>query len=319
MPAPTNNLSSVGVPGNQAMTLGAALQISLLCTLFGANAVAVKVAFTSFGVFSAASIRFGIAAVVIALWARLTGRSFRLQPGQARHLVIFSMLFAVQLSLFYIGLERTHASRGTLLINLLPFIILILAHFFIPGDRITPRKLVGLLLGFSCVVAVFCDHQGLTGRMRSCDIFVLAATGIWACNTIFLKRVISTFKPFHIVFYSMLFSLPVFTLEAYCFDPVAVKTITAEALWALAYQTLVTTAFGFIAWNSLLKRYGAVNLHSFVFIMPLVGVCLAGLVLNEPLSSHLLLAMALIVSGLLVVHLNPPRRSTSAPHRAGGM
>lgn len=305
----------LSIPSNQAMTLGAVVQICLLCILFGANAIAVKVAFTSFGVFSAASIRFGIAAVVIALWARLTGRSFRLEPGQAKHLVVFSMLFAVQLSLFYLGLERTHVSRGTLLINLLPFFILILAHFFIPGDRITPRKLAGLLLGFSGVVFVFIDNQGLTGRMRSGDIFVLAATGVWACNTIFLKRVISTFKPFHIVFYSMLLSFPVFGLEAYWFDPAVVKTLTAEALWALVYQTLVTTAFGFIAWNSLLKKYGAVNLHSFVFIMPLVGVYLAGLVLNEPISAHLILALALIVSGLLVVHLNPPRRFTPPPHR----
>ena len=306
---------ALSIPSNQAMTLGAAFQISLLCILFGANAIAVKLAFTSFGVFSAASIRFGIAAVVIALWARLTGRSFRLRPGQAKHLLVFSMLFVVQLSLFYMGLERTHVSRGTLLVNLLPFIILILAHFFIPGDRITPRKLAGLLLGFSGVVFVFIDDQGLTGRMRSGDIFVLAATGVWACNTIFLKRVISTLKPFHIVFYSMLLSFPVFGLEAYWFDPAVVKTLTAEALWALVYQTLVTTSFGFIAWNSLLKKYGAVNLHSFVFIMPLVGVYLAGLVLNEPLSAHLLLALGLIVSGLLVVHLNPPRRFAPPPHR----
>ncbi len=316
MTAPMKDHHALNIPSNQAMSLGAALQISLLCILFGANAVTVKVAFTSFGVYSAASIRFGIAAVVIALWARLTGRSFRLQPGQAKHLMVFSMLFAVQLSLFYMGLARTHASRGTLLINLLPFIILILAHFFIPGDRITPRKLAGLLLGFSGVVVVFIDDQGLTGRMRSGDILVLVATGIWACNTIFLKRVISTFNPFHIVLYSMLFSLPVFALEAYWFDPAVVKTLTAEALWALAYQALVTTSFGFIAWNSLLKRHGAVNLHSFVFIMPLVGVYLAGLVLNEPLSAHLLLALGLIVSGLLVVHLNPPRRFIPPPHRS---
>ena len=310
------DLPALSIPSNQTMTLGAALQISLLCILFGANAVTIKLAFTSFGVFSAASIRFGIAAVVIALWARLTGRSFRLKPGQAKHLMVFSTLFAVQLSLFYLGLERTYASRGTLLVNLLPFIILLLAHFFIPGDRVTPRKLAGLLLGFSGVVCVFVDDQGLTGRMRSGDILVLAATGIWAGITIFLKRVISTFKPFHIVFYSMLLSLPVFALGAYWFDPTAVKTLTAEALWALAYQTLVTTAFGFIAWNSLLKRYGAVNLHSFVFIMPLAGVYLAGLFLNEPLSTHLLLALALIVSGLLVAHLNPPRRFTPPPHQS---
>ncbi len=296
-------------PANPSMTLGASLQVSLLCILFGANAVAVKLAFEGFGVFSAASIRFGIAALVIALWAGLTGRSFRLQPGQIRHIVVYAMLFSLQLSLFYIGLERTYASRGTLLINLLPFIVLVLAHFFIPGDRITLRKVTGLLLGFAGVLCVFLGEADLTGRARSGEVCILAATTIWACNIVYLKRVISTLKPFHIVFYAMLMCIPVFGLTAFFVDSAVVKLISAEALLALAYQSLATSAFGFIAWNSLLKKYGAVNLHSFVFIMPMVGVLLAGLILDEPIHPRLLAALALIVAGLLVIHFNPPKHS----------
>ncbi|MBL0715760.1 MAG: DMT family transporter [Desulfosarcina sp.] len=307
--------SSPIAPANQEMTFRAAIHVSLLCFLFGANAIAVKVAFKSFGVFSSASIRFGVAAAVIALWACLTGRSFRLQRGQGRHLLVFSTLFAIQMSLFYTGLERTYVSRGTLLINLLPFVILILAHFFIPGDRVTRRKLAGLLLGFSGVVCVFIEDQGLMGRVRSGDVFVLLATVVWACNTVYLKRVISTFEPFHIVLYSMLLSLPVFFLEAFFFDAAAIKTISVEAILALLYQALVSASFGFIVWNSLLKKYGAVHLHSFIFIMPLVGVYLAGRVLGEPIGPNLLLALVLIVAGLLVVHLNPPQPFTLPPNR----
>jgi drug/metabolite transporter (DMT)-like permease len=302
-------------PANPIISFWAAMQVSLLCVLFGVNAVAVKLAFKGFGVFSAASIRFGTAAIVIGLWAVLTRRSFRLQPGQTRHLIVYSILFAVQLSLFYIGLDHTYASRGTLLINLLPFIVMLLAHFFIPGDRVTSRKLAGLLLGFSGVVCVFLDDPSFTARARVGDACILVATTLWACNIVYLKRVISTFTPFHIVFYSMLLSLPVFGLEAVLFDALIVKTVSAEAIIALLYQTFVTAAFGFIAWNSLLKKYGAVNLHSFVFIMPLVGVYCAHLALNEPVTPNLLLALALIVAGLLVIHVNPPARVMPPPHR----
>lgn len=295
-------------PANPVMPLGAVIQVILLCVLFGANAIAAKLVFQGFGVFSSAVIRFGAAAIVIALWAGLTGRSFRLKPGQTRHLLVYSTLFAIQLSLFYLGLHRTYASRATLLINLLPFIVLILAHFFIPGDRITPRKLTGLLLGFSGVVCVFSGDADLAGRVRAGDVFILLATTLWACNIVYLKRVISTFTPFHIVFYSMLLSFPVFCLEAYLFDAAVITSVSAEAILALFYQTLVTAAFGFIVWNSLLKTYGAVNLHSFVFIMPLVGVYLAGLILDEPISPFLQLALVLIVAGLVVIHVNPPQR-----------
>jgi drug/metabolite transporter (DMT)-like permease len=292
------------VPGPQ-VGVWTATYMMLLCTLFGANAVAIKLAFEGFGVFTAAAIRFGLAALVIALWAVFSGRSFRLEKGQWRYLLIYSLLFTAQLSLFFTGLDKTYASRGTLLINLLPFLILILAHFFLPDDRITRRNLIGLLLGFSGVVCVFAGNDTFSPDIRIGDGLVLAATVIWAGNTVFIKRVIDNFKPFHIVLYSMLFALPIFMLEAYWFDEAAFKIFSGRALLGLAYQTFVTASFGFIAWNTLLKAYGAVALHSFVFIMPLVGVVLSGWILNEPLYPNLWLALSLIVAGILVVHFRP--------------
>lgn len=307
-----------GVPAfgpNPDVRFWAAVYMMLLCTLFGANAVAIKVAFEGFGIFSAAVIRFSLAALVIALWAVATRRSFRIKQGQGRHLLVYSALFTIQLSLFYVGLNRTYASRGTLLVNLLPFLILILAHFFIPGDRITRRNLMGLILGFSGVACVFAGKDVFSREIRSGDGLVLLATCIWAANTVYIKRVISTFNPFHIVLYSMLFSLPFFLAGACWFDDVVVKPFSWRALVALGYQTFVTASFGFIAWNSLLKTYGAVALHSFVFIMPLVGVVLSGWLLGDPLYPNVWLALALIVTGILVVHVRPPEGLAAFPLR----
>ena len=303
------------IPSNRKVSFRAGAAIILLCILFGANGVAIKVAYEGFGVFSAAVIRFSIASLTIALWAFLGGRSFRLADGQWKPLLIYSILFTAQLSLFYVGLSRTYASRGTLLINMLPFLILILAHFFIPGDRITRRKLIGLILGFGGVVCVFFGKEVLSGDIRSGDGLVFLATCIWAGNAVYIKRVISTFNPFHIVFYSMLFSLPFFLIGACWFDDAVFKAFSVRALAALFYQTFVTASFGFIAWNSLLKTYGAVTLHSFVFIMPMVGLVLSGWLLNEPLSPNLWLALIFIVAGILVVHFRPSEELPAFPLR----
>jgi drug/metabolite transporter (DMT)-like permease len=70
----------------------------------------------------------------------------------------------------------------------------------------------------------------------------------------------------------------------------------------MLYQSLITASFGFVAWNTMLKKYGAVSLHAFVFIMPIAGVGLGGLVLDEPITLKILLALVFIVSGILVVH-----------------
>ncbi|MGD8654416.1 MAG: DMT family transporter, partial [Desulfobacterales bacterium] len=125
---------------NPEFSFLAGILSAFLCVIFGSNAVAIKLAFNGLGVFTTAAIRFSIAALAIFVWARLTGQTIGLKKGQLRQVLILAALFAIQLSMFYLGLSKSNASRGTLIANLLPFWVLFLAHFFIPGDRITGRK-----------------------------------------------------------------------------------------------------------------------------------------------------------------------------------
>lgn len=289
-------------PRNEDISFAAGIFIVFLCILFGSNAVAIKITFSGLGVFTTAAIRFGIAAVAIFIWAKVTGRKTTLKKGQVHQVLIFSSMFTVQLSLFYLGLSKSNASRGTLLANLLPFFILFLAHFFIAGDRITRQKFFGILLGFTGVVFMFLDKTSLTDGFRTGDLIILGAVFIWSCSSVYLKRVIATFNPFQLVMYSTLFSVPFFLIEALLFDDAMIFQLDGPVIASLVYQSLVTASFGFVAWNNMLKKYGAVSLHAFVFIMPIAGVALGGLLLGEPITIKILLALVFIVSGILVVH-----------------
>jgi drug/metabolite transporter (DMT)-like permease len=302
---------------NQELSFAAAMFTVFLCILFGSNAVAVKLAFTGIGVFTSASIRFFIAAITIFLWARITGRTIGLKKGQFHQVLIFSALFTVQLSLFYLGLSKSNASRGTLLANLLPFFVLFLAHFFIPGDRITRRKLYGILLGFGGVVCMFLEKKGIADGFRTGDIIILMAVMIWASSAIYLKRIISTFLPFQLVLYSTLISVPFFFLEALLWDGPMITQLNTPVIGSLLYQSLITASFGFVAWNTMLQKYGAVSLHSFLFIMPIAGVAMGGLILGEPITIKILLALVFIVSGILVVHWHPRKEAPAYPIRKG--
>jgi drug/metabolite transporter (DMT)-like permease len=225
------------------------------------------------------------------------------------------MLFWAQLSLFYFGLSKSNASRATLLANLLPFFILFLAHFFIPGDRITKRKFFGILLGFAGVAFIFMEKKGVTSDFRIGDVIILIGIFVWSCSVVYLKKIISDYNAFQIVLYSTVFSAPLFFLEAFLFDGQMILNLDVKILAALLYQSLVTASFGFVTWNNLLQKYGAVALHSFVFIMPIAGVALGGLLLGEPITSKILLALVLIVSGILVVHWKPKKAAPAYPIR----
>jgi drug/metabolite transporter (DMT)-like permease len=302
---------------NPEFSFLAGILSAFLCVIFDSNAVAIKLAFNGLGVFTTAAIRFSIAALAIFVWARLTGQTIGLKKGQLRQVLILAALFAIQLSMFYLGLSKSNASRGTLIANLLPFWVLFLAHFFIPGDRITGRKFSGILLGFGGVAFMFAETKGVTAGFRIGDLIILSATFIWACSAIYLKRIIADFSPFQITLYSMIFSVPIFFLEALLWDAPMVSQLDFKVIGALLYQSLVTAAFGFVAWNTLLQKYGAVALHSFIFIMPISGVSLGGLVLGEPITVKILIALALIVAGILIVHLKPRKAEPVYPIRKG--
>ena len=274
-----------------------------ICAFFGANAVAIKISLAGLGVFTTAGLRFSMASLAIIIWARITGRSFNIKKGQIQQLLIISGIFTVQLSLFYLGLSKSNASRATLLVNLQPFFTLFLAHYFIPGDQITKRKILGILMGFTGVAFVFLEKKGVTSDFQIGDLMILVAAFIWACNAVYTKRIISAFKPFHIALYPMIFSSPIFFLEGFLWDKSMVAYVDVKVLSALLYQGLITASFCFVAWVTLLQKYGAVALHSFIFIMPISGVLLGGLILGEPITAKIIIAMLLIVAGILVIHL----------------
>lgn len=285
----------------------AGLLAGLLCVVWGANAVAIKVTLRGLGPFTAATLRFGISAALLFAWARATGQSLAPAPRRMGPLLINSLLFTGQLALVYIGFTMTNASRGALLTNLQPFFLMFLAHVFIPGDRITALKTFGLVLGFSGAGCVLLDRGGVAAGFMQGDLILLVATFAWACGTVYVKRLVGSIPSLTIVFYQLLFSLPFFAAGALLYDPRPIIALNAEVLLALLFQGVLATAFAFVAWTRLMETHGAVALHSFVFMIPVTGVILAGALLGEPITAMITLALVLIAGGILVVQFGQRR------------
>ena len=284
------------------LPLGASLFCVFLTILFGANAVAMKISLTGLGPFTTAGMRFSVAALAIMVWALLTGKPLLVRNGQFKKLMVLGAVFFVQLSLFYLGMTRTTASHGTLIANLLPFVVMVLAHFFIRGDRIVLKKTLGLVFGFTGVIVLFSDTGASSEDMMVGDLCVLLAVVVWGINAVYTKRIIPAFHPVQITVFPMLMASPLFLFCGFLWDGGMVKTVNTEIIAALLYQTFVTASFGMVAWNSMIRKYGATSLHAFVFIMPLSGVFLGVTLLGEPVTFRLILAVVLVVTGLIVVN-----------------
>ena len=300
-------------PVNRHMSPLAAVFTVVLCAIFGANTVAIKISLLGFGRFTAAGVRFLMAAAAITCWAKFSGRNFTIPRRLWGRLSVVCGLFTFQLALFYLGLSKTNASRGALIANIVPFIVLLLAHFFLPDDRITWRKLVGMLLGFTGVALVLSGTTPSDVNMRSGDFIVLAAASLWAINAVYTKKIISDFEPFHLVYYPMLVAGPLYLAAGWLWDTSMFFCLTLQIGLAVIYQGLICAAFGFVAWTTMLQKYGASTLHAFVFIMPIAGVLAGGWLLAEPLTLRIMLALGMVSAGIIVVYLEPRKASPTLP------
>jgi drug/metabolite transporter (DMT)-like permease len=295
---------------NRPLTPLAMLATLGLNVAFGANPVAIKLALPGFGPFAMAAIRFSAGAAVIGVVGLATGHRLALTRRQARQLLILSVVFTAQIGLFYLGMTKAAASRTTLLASLQPFLVLGLAHFFLPGDRITPRKLVGIALGFTGVAIVLLDGASASADVRLGDLILLGAIALWSGGTVYTKRIIAGFDSFAFAMYPAAFAAPLFAAAAWLWDGPTAGGDARIVAGALLYQILVTASLGFVAWNVLFKRHGAVALQSFLFLQPLAGVLLGGLVLGEKVATgHFAIALPLVAAGIAIVNLDAFRRS----------
>jgi drug/metabolite transporter (DMT)-like permease len=105
-----------------------------------------------------------------------------------------------------------------------------------------------------------------------------------------------------VVVYPALFSAPLFFSAAVATGELNMIQLDTTVMLAVTYQGLIATAFGFVAWNTMLRQYGAVAMHSFIFIMPVAGVALGGLLLGEPITPNIMIALLLIAMGIFVVN-----------------
>lgn len=277
-----------------------------LTVVWGLNQVTIKVANTGYDPVFLTIARSALAAVVVYGWClirniRLFEKDGTLVPG-----IIAGMLFGFEFVLMFVSLDYTTAARGVLMINTMPFWVLIGAHFLL-GERMSLVGFLGLLLAFCGVALVFSDNLSLPDpRALIGDVMMLVAAAAWGFTTIVIKRSkLATASAEKTLLYQLVVSTIVL-LPLLAFTGPLLREVTWLATGSAVFQAVFVVAFTYLVWFWLVRRYPAAGLSSFTFLSPVFGVLAGGLLLGEPLSWRIFVALALIAVGLVVV--NRPRR-----------
>jgi drug/metabolite transporter (DMT)-like permease len=279
----------------------------VLCLSWGFNQVAVKLAIHDIPPLIQSSARSLVAALLVGAWARIRGLSLFTRDGTLWAGLAAGTLFAVEFLLIYRGLVWTTATRAVLFIYLAPFLVVIGARWFIPGDHFRASQWGGLVLSFIGMIVAFglptpaADPHQVLG-----DLMMVGGAAAWAATTLVIKASpLNHVSAEKTMLYQLAVSAPLLALAAMASGERVTAVPSALAFGAFAYQAIWVVSITFVVWFALIVRYSATRLSAFTFLTPLFGVAAGHLVLNEPLTPAFALAVALVALGLVLV--NRPR------------
>jgi drug/metabolite transporter (DMT)-like permease len=274
---------------------------------WGLNGVAAKLANTGFNPIFLTLARSAIGGILVFLWCRYRRIPLFASDGTLVPGLLAGLLFGAEFTLIFIALEYTTVARNALLVNTMPFWVLIGAHFWL-GERMSPVKFGGLGLAFCGVVLVFSDELSLPGPEAIWgDLMSLAAGLLWAATTLVIKSTrLTSASAEKLLLYqlsvSALMAIPLLSLAGPMF-----REVSAIAVGSLIFQGVYIVAVTYVLWFWLMRRYPAAGLSSFAFLTPAFGVLSGGILLGEPLTVKIFGALALIAVGLVIVN-RPARR-----------
>ena len=204
-------------------------------------------------------------------------------------------------ALAYLGLNYTTATNGVILNSFIPVMIITFSWVFL-SERLTPLQLLGVGISLSGVLAII--TQGslqalLHFRLNIGDFFIILSMAMWTAYTIGLR-----WRPAGLNVMSFL--LVVAVIGNFCVLPLwlAEMALGHHVAWswvnfgALVSVALFSSVLAYLFWNRGVEVLGASVAGLFVHLMPVFGIVLAWVFLNEQLMPYHVAGIALILIGI---------------------
>jgi drug/metabolite transporter (DMT)-like permease len=302
--------------------------VLLLSALWGGNTVAIKLGLADAPPLALGWMRFVLGGLCVVAWGWWTRAPFTLRPGEPWPLLGLGALFAAQLGLLNVGTWLSTAGHAAVLVNAYPVHIVVVAHFFVPGDRMTAPKLGGVLLGYGGVLLLFWDQlvslRLADPRILAGDLVLSLSAFLLGVRHVVLNRQLQFIHPVKPLLAQVVLGTPLFIALSAAFEPQTFH-FTPRLAGSLFYQGILIAGFNFIALTWVLKRYRPSGVAVLSLTTPIFGVLATAAVLGEPITWTLGLSALLVAGGIALASLRrdagpvpaasirrPVRRQTSS-------
>ena len=274
------------------------------CASWGLQQVAIKVANSGISPVMQSAVRSFGAAILLWLWMVVQRKPLFEKDGTLWWGITAGILFAGEFLLIFWGLTFTSASRAVIFLYTSPFVVALGAQIFLPSERMHIIQVVGLGCAFTGVVAAFSESLNLPSyRMLVGDTMLVGAAVFWGATTVLVKASpLSRISPGKTLLYQLVVSFFVLLLWSRAMNEPGIIKLTPLIVVCVLYQIVWVAFITYLAWFWLIRKYPASRIASFTFLTPLFGVLAGGVLLKEPMTRMLIVALVLVGVGIYLVN-----------------
>ncbi len=274
--------------------------------LWGLNQVAAKAALGEVAPLVQATIRSLGGVVLVMVWAAWRRIPLFQRDGTLPGGLLAGALFAAEFACIFIGLQYTTASRMIVFIYFAPFIVAMGMPFIAKSERLGWLQTAGLVLAFTGVASAFAEgftQPAIGPRQWIGDALGVLAAVLWAATTLAIRATkLASASAEKTLAYQLGVSGVLLAIGALWQGEAWPRSLSVMAATSLAYQTVVVVFASYLLWFWLVRHYPATRLAAFTLLTPVFGLLMGVLLLSEPLTPRLLLALAGVTVGMVLVN-----------------
>lgn len=269
-----------------------------LCIIWGFNFVIMKLGNDVFPPVLFAAFRFLLGAIV--LFGFTYFKKIPL-PGK-RELKWYILCGVLQTTYFNIAIQISlnYISAGltSVLTYSMPLFLSLMAHYFIPGEKLTVRKTGGILIG---ILGLFLAMDIRLGENLWAPILALSSAVTWALSSLIFKKKLQGCDTVQFTTWQMGAGAIGLFLYSISFEH-GQSHWSLMAVVYLLYSGILASALAFVIWSHILSKMEASKASISLLIVPVVGTLSGFLFLKEGLNAITLLGIILVLSGVWLVN-----------------
>lgn len=273
----------------------------ILCGIWGSTWLFIKIGLSDLPPISFAAIRFVVASAI--LLAIIITRHISLPSRRSDWglLALTGVLsFSLNYGLVFWGEQYISSGLAALLQATIPVFGLVIAHFYLPGEKMTTAKIIGVLLGVCGVGVVFSNQLAVAGGKALAGSVALVFSSFFvAYSNVLIKARAAKLDPAIIAAGQMVFGLIPLLLIGIPLEgsPLSFHW-TKMAVVCLLYLAIVGSVVAFLLYYWLVRNMDVTKTMLIALVIPVVAVLLGMIVLNEELRWQTFVGGLMIMGGI---------------------